>query len=286
MNASLALAFCHPELVEGSVPFAFFSEAKLILRQAQDDGGLNKKIVIRSSLAAGFTLLEMMITLAIFILLAGAVFGILTGVLQSTSTLQDNQNHKDQTAALNGFLKRKLVEMPVSSTLVSYQRGDGEGLVQNGVIFGTGNLATAIDAKVQANGYYTLRVTTCATGAVQGQPTQDARQVLQQAVTTDDPTLAWTPLITDVKTLDWKFLDFNQTLWVDLWSSAAKPNLVEFSLQPAGELQPVTMDFWLPKIDTITLNAAAQGGGLTQPGGGRSGGGATQPGGGILHRNP
>jgi len=216
-----------------------------------------EKLVARHPHARAFTLLEMMITLAIFILLAAAVFGLMTGVLQSTSTLQDNQNRRDQVAALNAFLKKKLGEMPVASTLTSYQRGIGEGLVQNGIIFGTANFATAIDAKAQANGYYALRLATFATEAGQGQP-QDARQVLQQAVTTDDPTLAWTPLIGDIKTLDWKFLDFNQTLWVELWNSPTKPNLVEFSMQPAGDLQPTTMDFWLPKIQASSVTAAPQ----------------------------
>jgi prepilin-type N-terminal cleavage/methylation domain-containing protein len=197
--------------------------------------------------AAGFTLLEMMITLVIFLLLAGAVFGIMTGVLQSTSTLQDNQNHRDEVAALNAFLEKKLTEITSTTTIASYLRGDGEGLVQNGIIFGNANLATAIDAKIQANGYYTLRLTTFATAAGQGQA-QDARQVLQVAVTTDDPTLIWTPLMGDIKTLDWKFLDFNATVWVDLWNSSSNPNLIEFSMQPAGDLQPATMDFWLPKI--------------------------------------
>jgi prepilin-type N-terminal cleavage/methylation domain-containing protein len=205
----------------------------------------------------GFTLLEMMITLAIFILLAAAVFGLLTGVLESTATLQDNQNHKDETAALSAFLKKKLGQMAVGSTLVSYQRGDGEGLVQNGIVFGTADLATALDAKIQPNGYYTLRLATYTAGATQGVQ-QDARQLLLQAATTEDPTLVWTPLITDIKTLDWKFLDFNQTQWVELWTNPANPNLVEFSMQPSGDLQPVTMDFWLPKIDTINLNTAAQ----------------------------
>jgi prepilin-type N-terminal cleavage/methylation domain-containing protein len=235
--------------------------------------------------ASGFTLLEMMITLAIFILLAAAVFEILTGVLQGTSSLQDNLNHRDQIAALNAFLKKKLGEMPAAGTLTSYQRGDGEGLVQNGIIFGTLNLATAIDAKVQANGYYTLRLATFATDAAPGDP-PDARSALQQLVTTDDPTLAWTPLITDIKTLDWKFLDFNQTVWVELWGSSSNPNLVEFSMQPAGELQPTTMDFWLPQINTITLHIAAQSGGTTQGGGATPPSSPHQPGGATPPRNP
>jgi len=203
----------------------------------------------------GFTLMEMMITLAVFILLAAAVFGLMTSVLESTSRLQDNSNHRDEVAALNAFVKKKLGEMPVSSTLLSYQRGDGAGLTQNGIVFGTQNLATAIDAKPQANGYYVLRLAVFTTGAGAGQ-VQDARQALQQAVTSDDSTVAWTPLIGDLKTLDWKFLDFNATVWVDLWSSSAKPNLVEFSMQPAGDSQPTTMDFWLPKIEAVSVTAA------------------------------
>jgi hypothetical protein len=87
---------------------------------------------------------------------------------------------------------------------------------------------------------------------------QDARQALLQAVTTNDPTLAWTPLLGDIKTLDWKFLDFNTTLWVELWGSTTKPNLVEFSMQPAGDLQPTTMDFWLPKIESVPVSGASQ----------------------------
>jgi prepilin-type N-terminal cleavage/methylation domain-containing protein len=204
--------------------------------------------------ASGFTLLEMMITLAIFVLLVGAVFGIMTGVLQGASTLQDNQNRRDQIEALNAYMNKKIGEMPATATLASYQRGDGEGLVQNGIIFGTANYATAFDAKSQPNGYYTLRVTTFTTEGGQDQP-QDARQVLAQAVTTDDPTLVWSQLMTDIKTLDWKFLDFNVTQWVDIWSSTTKPNLMEFSMQPADELQPATIDFWLPKLETVTISA-------------------------------
>ena len=171
------------------------------------------------------------------------------GVLQSTATLMDNQNRRDQISALNAYLKKQLTQMPVSSTVVSYQRGDGEGLVQNGVIMGTVNFATAIDATQQANGYYTLRMTTCSTASESQQ--QDSRQVLQQSVTTNDPSLVWTSLMKDVKTIDWKFLDFNQTVWVEVWSSGTKPNLMEFDIQPAGDLLSTTMDFWLPKIDPI-----------------------------------
>ena len=206
---------------------------------------------------SGFTLMEMMITLAIFILLAGAAFGVLGGVLQGASALTDNQNHIDEIGALKAYLNRQIVTLPARSTLTSYQRGDGEGLVQNGIIYGTVNFATAIDAKIQPNGYYSLRVASYETMAGSNQA-QDARQVMQTSVTTDDPTLDWRLLVTDIKTLDWKFLDFNQTLWVELWSSGTKPNLCELSLQLAGDVNPTTMDFWVPKLSNVP--AGNQGG--------------------------
>jgi prepilin-type N-terminal cleavage/methylation domain-containing protein len=259
MNALLskfnALVFCHPELVEGSVPFAFFNKGELILRQAQDDSAIKRNFAARRPQVVGFTLLEMMITLAVFVLLAAAVFGLMTGVLQSTSTLQDNSNRRDQIEALNAYLKNQLGGMSATGTLASYQRGDGEGLTQNGIIFGNPNRATAIDAKIQSNGYYALRLTTFTTSAGPDQP-QDARQVLQQAVTTDDPSLIWSSLMGDIKTLHWKFQNFNVTQWLDLWSGGSKPNLVEFSLQPAADLQPTTMDFWLPKINSAATAGA------------------------------
>jgi len=204
----------------------------------------------------GFTLLEMMITLAVFILLASAVFGLMTGVLQSTSTLLDSQNRRDEVAALNAYLKFQLGEMTARSTLVSYQRGDGEGLNQNGILFGNLNYATAIDAKVQANGYYILRVATFTTTAAPDQP-PDARQSLMQLVTTDDPSLIWTKLLGDIKTLDWKFQDLNVTDWVEQWNAGTNPNLIEFSMQPGGDLQQTTMDFWIPKLNQISLRIAA-----------------------------
>jgi prepilin-type N-terminal cleavage/methylation domain-containing protein len=205
----------------------------------------------------GFTLLEMMITLAIFILLVGAVFGLMTGVLESTSTLQDSQNRREQMTALNTFLRNKLTTLPARYSVVSYERGAGEGLTQDGVIYGNASAASAVDAKMQANGFYTLRVCNYAVDTSQDAP-QDARQVLQQMVTSDDPTLVWTPLLADVKTLDWKFQDNNATDWVEIWNSGTKPNLIEFTLQAAADIQPVTMDFWLPPIQAPTLGAARQ----------------------------
>ncbi len=208
--------------------------------------------VIRKK-SGGFTLMEMMITLAIFILLSTAVFGIIAGVLHSASVLQDNQNRRDQLVAFNDYLNRQLKELPNGSILVSYRRGDGEGLKQNGIIFGQGENLTAIDAVQQPNGYHTLRMTTLDPSTL---PKIVASPIVlfEAQLTQNDPGLAWTPLIRDIRHIEWKFQMFNMTEWQEIWNdSVNKPNLVEVTLEQAGDLQPVVMDFWLPPVAPINV---------------------------------
>ena len=189
--------------------------------------------------------MEIMITLVVLVLLTTSIYAILSGVLQGTSVLQYNQNHRDQIVALNAFLKKRLSGMNAQSDFFSYQR-NGEGLSQNGIVLGHDQTLMAIDAKIQANGYYTLRV------AYQtGMPSSInlTSQVFGQRVASDDPTIVWIPLIHDVQHIDWKFQDPTTTQWVDQWINAPnKPAMVEFTLQQAGDLQSTTMDFWIPPI--------------------------------------
>jgi prepilin-type N-terminal cleavage/methylation domain-containing protein len=192
----------------------------------------------------GFTLVEMMITLAVFILLSGMIFGIVTGVLRSAGSLQDNQNRGDQIGALQAYLKKQFIELPSQSILVSYRRGDGDGLTQNGIILGTDSFRTAIDAKLQANGLYTLRVSNFASGGDMAKDT-----AFNNDVSNDDSALTWTPLIQDVSSISWKFQDTNVIKWVDEWNGlSSRPALIEFTIKLAGDVRPTVMDFWLPHL--------------------------------------
>jgi prepilin-type N-terminal cleavage/methylation domain-containing protein len=205
------------------------------------------------SRARGFTLVEMILTLAVFALLSGAIFGIITGVLGSAGSLQDNQNRTDEAMALQAYLQKELGAMPGSSVLGSYRRGDGEGLVQNGIIFGTKQFLRTIDAKLQANGLYTLRTAAFSSpGEAPNAPT-----AFTAAVSAGDVSLAWTNLLHDVRGVTWKFQEFNSPS-VDTWDiTASKPVLVELSLQIAGDLRPTTMDFWIPPVSMPPVSGLA-----------------------------
>jgi prepilin-type N-terminal cleavage/methylation domain-containing protein len=209
----------------------------------------------RSSRKSGFTLIEMMVTLVVFLLLCAGLFALMSSMLQGTSVLQDESDRRDTASALNAYIKTQLATMTAHSTLFSYLRGDGEGLNQNGIIFGTAATATVFDSKVQPNGLYTLRVANYAVDP-SALTTQDARNVLVQLASTDDPSVNWTKLMTDLKTIDWKFQDPNITDWLEQWTESGNPNLVEFSMQVGGDDQPTTMDYWIPQLTAINLRIA------------------------------
>jgi len=214
---------------------------------------------VRCRSIKGFTLLEMMITLAIFVLLCAAIFGIVSGVLKGSAGLVDNQNRQDQVVALNAYLKNKLADLPAQSFLLSYRRGTGDGLKLNGIVFGGNGGSIAIDATPQPNGLYLLRRGILPmTGSMPAGG--GAAVVLPPGLLQDeDATLDWVPLIHDVKSIEWKFQQPTSTLWEEQWSNTAnKPNIVEFTIQLAGDLQPTTMDFWIPPIAPVTLTVPTQ----------------------------
>jgi prepilin-type N-terminal cleavage/methylation domain-containing protein len=197
----------------------------------------------------GFTLIEMVIALAVFVMLAGAVFGIFSATLQSVAALQDNQNRNDRTEALGAWLKRQMLDLPASGTIVSYHR-DGAPFHVSGIIWGAGADLQALDLHLQANGEYTLRLAAYPpssgsgiaglTGTISPQFAQFTGLVIR-----DDDTLAWRTLVRDLNTADWRFLAPNQTQWQDA-TTGPKPAIAELIFQPAGASAAVTDDFWIP----------------------------------------
>jgi prepilin-type N-terminal cleavage/methylation domain-containing protein len=205
----------------------------------------------------GFTLIEVIMAMLIFVMLAAAVFGILGSVLQASSTLQDSQNRREQVEALQAFLQHQLRGISAGDTIVSYQRGDGEGLKLNGMLWGNASLASVLDAKIQPNGYYQLRFARLSEANLD--PNNAATQsnpipFLVTAVQSDEATISWVPLIHDVRQVGWRFQGQVGTPWVDNWNSANpsnNPSEVEFTLQVAGDTQPTVMDFWITTLQPV-----------------------------------
>jgi prepilin-type N-terminal cleavage/methylation domain-containing protein len=192
---------------------------------------------------AGFTLIEVIVTLTIFILLTASVFGIMTAVFQTSNNLQANQNRRDEVSALCAFLKNNFANLAAADHLVTYTRGTGDGLSVNGIILVTRGMTEAIDATPQPNGLYLLRL-----GRPDGgdTPTLDS---FEQEVEKNENALAWTTLVGDVRSVGWKFQSSSSPDWENEWTAdPVKPTLIEFSVALAGDDLPTTMDVLIPHL--------------------------------------
>ena len=192
----------------------------------------------------GFTLIEVIITMVVFVLLTASVFGIMSAVFQSSSTLKENQNRRDEVTAFQAYLKNTLARVGAADQLVTYQRGDGDGLHVNGILLVIQPTTMAIDAVRQPNGLYTIRL---AKPAPDDDPNPNAG-TFSQKLDRDTSALAWTTLLHDVKSVQWRF-QADTPDWQDEWPNlGTKPGLVECTIQIAGDSQPTAMDFALPHL--------------------------------------
>ena len=192
----------------------------------------------------GFTLIEVIITLTIFVLLTACVFGIMTAVFQSSNDLKTNQNRRDEISAFGAYLKNSFSNLTGDDHILSYRRGNGGGLGVNGIILNVGGSMKAIDTDSQDNGLYGLRL--ARPGDFDPEPTVDS---FSQELDKHLSALVFVPLLADVHAIKWKFRTAQSPDWLPEWTStSSNPDLVECSVQLAGEDSPTVFDFQIPRL--------------------------------------
>jgi prepilin-type N-terminal cleavage/methylation domain-containing protein len=195
-----------------------------------------------------FTLVEMVITLSVFLLLAGMVFAILISVLQATTQLEDNRDRGDTASALRAFLRTQLQEPSGDDQMMSYHL-DGNAADAGGLAYSVDGHWAALDTDPQPNGLYTLRA-----GRLPFSVAPNI-QLFVRDVLGRDPHIAWIVLQRDVRMFNWRFLDFKATQWTDTWQNPlGRPNLAECTYESSGQLQASVMDLWIPNVRSMVLN--------------------------------
>jgi prepilin-type N-terminal cleavage/methylation domain-containing protein len=201
----------------------------------------------RSHSCGGFTLIEMIITLCVFLLLASAVFSLFDATLESASSLQDNQARSDQADAMGAWLKKVFSSMPPNAQIVSLRR-EGVPFDASDIVWGTAESLNALDLHLQNNGLYTLRfAASAASGSSLGNSNQGALAEFSRQVLNDEPALPWRDLMRDLKMADWRFRSQNNTDWVDV-APGDRQLLVQFSFQLAASRKVVVDDCWIPPV--------------------------------------
>lgn len=196
----------------------------------------------------GFTLFEMVVVVAIFVLLAGGIYATVNAAVRATATLTEENLQIQRLDAFVSLLRRTFHNLPANALLsggVREEAGDGlpEIVLRDapGVFaWGLGGPATGtalLTARPRLGGGREIGLL-----LLPGSPGEmERREMLERG--------PWLRLLPDLREVQWKFFDGPQQVWVDSWPEGGRPPLVELSLQLLGEEIPRKYVFWLPPVE-------------------------------------
>jgi len=201
----------------------------------------------------GFTLIEMVVALSIFVLLIGGIFAIANGTLELSNDLTYAQERALVRQNLIEFLRKSFRTLPGEGTVNLTVKPIGNTYLPTLSIFGGGasfspGPAIAPEASIEVyteqrpGGY--LRVGLRGLDADQ---TTAARQGRPAARVVNNKT-AELPLLDNVARFEWRFYDARTNQWENYWKEAqGRPLFAELTLV-LDDAQEVRSVFWIPPV--------------------------------------
>lgn len=186
----------------------------------------------------GFTLLEIMLAMAIFMMMCTALFAIINTSVRAASSLEKNQNRSQQISGFIDLCQQSFRTLPASATIMSETREDGGQFVRvltfenapNAFNWGDPNFSpgpTTLSPRPQVGGLFSLAIS---------HQSQDGEG-------------KWLNLVNNVRDLSWRFLDSRSGAWANEWKDTSfRPALIEMTLSLAEDEKPIKYTFWVPPI--------------------------------------
>jgi prepilin-type N-terminal cleavage/methylation domain-containing protein len=204
----------------------------------------------RKTGSSGFTLLEMIVALSMFVLLIGGVYSIAQSTLELADSISLAQDRSMVRQNFIEFMRRSFRTLPGEAEvrLAVKQKGSTYvptlNIVNGGTSFTPGlSLApdTSMDvyAEERPGGYLRVMLR-----VLDKKQTQSVRSNQSVRYTRDQITL---PLLDNVSRFEWKFYDSATNRWENNWKQARRPILAEMNLQLDDGFQSRSV-FWIPPI--------------------------------------
>lgn len=197
---------------------------------------------------AAFTLFEMVVVVAIFVLLAGGIYATVNAAVRATATLNEENVQVQRINAFVSLVRKTFHNLPASArlngTAGTLESGGGAEIVLReapGVFaWGMGGPTRGtvlLTARPRLGGGREISLLTL--------PGTLSEMELRDAVDRG----AWLRLLPDLREVRWRFWDETQQDWTDNWPEGNdRPPMVELSLTMLGEDIPRTFIFWLPPV--------------------------------------
>jgi prepilin-type N-terminal cleavage/methylation domain-containing protein len=195
---------------------------------------------------AGFTMIEMVVVLVIFVLLAGGIYTVVSAAIGASGVLSEENLRSQRLTAFVDLLRRTFHNLPSTAQISGGIRTDGSGVPEIVLRDAPGVFAWGTGA---ASGTVFLSAVPRLGGGVQFSlltlPSSVGEQDRRDAVREGN----WLRLLPDLREARWRFYDEGQQDWREDWAEGmGRPPLVELSFTALGEEVPRTYLFWLPPV--------------------------------------
>jgi prepilin-type N-terminal cleavage/methylation domain-containing protein len=213
--------------------------------------------------SGGFTLFEVLISIAIFLLLAGGIFAAVSAAFTGSSQVVTSQLDTERFDAFQQFVRKLYFSLPADATIELRQRKTGDrGDVVEVLIWPVAGFAQfGVDAK---DGLALSAIPDGAGGfkmSIGYFRSEDTPQEREDDIQRTD----WLTLLPNVKEIRWRFAPARNPVFVDTWHSEnGRPGIAELSLTMKDGGSSVS-DYWIPQLQRRTSMAVPDSAQQTAP---------------------
>ncbi len=206
----------------------------------------HRKSAIENRKSNGFTLLEIILAITIFLLITGSVFTLTIGATRLGAELENSWTRHQQLTRFVDLCRTTLRTMP-PEVRIEGKREETGGRAFQGLAFqnlhdwfglGTGpsdHRTTILQTYPRTGGGVEIRL------VIQDDSTASLS-------TSRDSEIVHL-ILPDLREVTWRYFNPSNQLWLEVWTDAgSRPSLIEVTLLPMESDIPIRGVFWLPPV--------------------------------------
>ena len=219
----------------------------------------------------GFTIIEVVLGLALLSILIGGVFSVLRGTMTGSADLVTGRTQKLRVHSFCELLRRNFEQMPGNARVNLQNYTGGSDMLE--VAFTDYPLAftwPGVQAGAKTVLFRTERSVGLGLQAVIIYLDEEQSQEWQKGSFDESKGLGRITIMGGIAKLHWRFFNDQTQEYEDEWplTKTQRPTFVEMSLGFMDNSDPITLVFWIPTMANptqFTNFAGAGGGGQTNP---------------------
>ena len=208
------------------------------------------------SRSAGFSLLEIVMVMALLALLASGIFGITVSTFELSAELKDHQDRSQSHLRLIEILEHNFLALPASGQIELKTSQFDLNYVNDLTIYqapflfqvanhNRGNVETVVIRTGKGRGGF-VRVTL---HHLDEEQTKRWQRKDYSVVDQVEPVI----LADRLRQFEWQFYDAHTRKWIPEWKfRSRRPTLIALNIAREGETQPQSYTFWIPPRHSVS----------------------------------